>query len=662
MKLVFVILLFLNLPANATKYYVAKNGIDANAGTSGRMAWKTAAKVNSFIFGKNDSILFNRGDTFYGRLVVSRDNLYYGAYGKGVNPVITGFTSVTAWLNLSANIWESSSAVSNLDNCNMVSINGFNTAMGRYPNAGYLTIDSRENSKSLSHMGLTGNYSGAELVVRIRRYGIDRNIITSQSGDTLNFTTVDNGTVTPIKGWGFFIQNDSLTLDTANEWYFNPLTKKIRVYNTIHPTGVQVASIDTLVYIQGYNYITFEDISFVGSNKISIKSYAGNHITIQNCNINFSGLSGIDIGSVSSSKKSKKCLINNCKVYNSNDVGIINNNTDSITITSNLVKNSSVYPGMGSTYRISPITQLQTTGVGEGITSVGADAVINYNVVDSSGYCGIFFNGDSVQVKYNHVNTYCFTMDDGGGIYTYSNEPKRIWKTRTIQNNIVENGIGAPGGTILHPGYDRQADGIYLDAYNSNFNVVGNTIMNNNYGIRSGGNHEVVIDENTLYNNEFGIGIFNSSSAVPMTNYVFTNNIIYSKKTSNPLVNGTQLWIYLQKLPDSIPSPTFRFDYTKFDHNYYASSTPDTNLIEVIHGHVGTLYKLSGWKTMAAQEANSQVKPAGIMPLTATLYYNATKSDTTISLSGTHIDVKGNIYHNNVIIPPFQSRLLWAMR
>ena len=70
--------------ANAKTYYVAAAGSDNNAGTSTAAPWKSIAKVNSFTFAANDSILFNRGDIFYGSIVVKGNSLNYAAYGTGV--------------------------------------------------------------------------------------------------------------------------------------------------------------------------------------------------------------------------------------------------------------------------------------------------------------------------------------------------------------------------------------------------------------------------------------------------------------------------------------------------------------------------------------------------------------------------------------------------
>src|SRR5665647_3925382 len=146
--------IFFAFTARATNYYLSNAGNDANSGTDPSSPWQTLNKLNSF---KNlrpgDNVLFKRGDTFYGSITVSNPGaagnpITYSAYGTGADPIITGFTTVSAWTNLGSNIWESTNAVSTLSTCNMVSINGVNTPMGRSPNTG---------SVSYTHLTLPTN-------------------------------------------------------------------------------------------------------------------------------------------------------------------------------------------------------------------------------------------------------------------------------------------------------------------------------------------------------------------------------------------------------------------------------------------------------------------------------------------------------------------------
>ena len=86
------------LPARATTYYVATAGSDANNGTSTGTAWQTIAKVNGSTFAAGDSILFNRGDVWYGTSLTAPSSgssglpITFGAYGSGANPIVKGST------------------------------------------------------------------------------------------------------------------------------------------------------------------------------------------------------------------------------------------------------------------------------------------------------------------------------------------------------------------------------------------------------------------------------------------------------------------------------------------------------------------------------------------------------------------------------------------
>ena len=68
-----VLLIVLSFTANATTYYFAASGNDANNGTSTSTPWKTLSKFNSVFSSRSpgDNFLFNRGDVFYGKIIIS---------------------------------------------------------------------------------------------------------------------------------------------------------------------------------------------------------------------------------------------------------------------------------------------------------------------------------------------------------------------------------------------------------------------------------------------------------------------------------------------------------------------------------------------------------------------------------------------------------------
>ena len=74
--------------AFATTYYLSSSsGNDNNSGTDPSSPWRTIDKLNSFYnLRPGDNVLFKRGDTFYGGIVVNNSGssgspITYGAYG-----------------------------------------------------------------------------------------------------------------------------------------------------------------------------------------------------------------------------------------------------------------------------------------------------------------------------------------------------------------------------------------------------------------------------------------------------------------------------------------------------------------------------------------------------------------------------------------------------
>lgn len=82
-----------HLALAATYYVDATAGSNSNDGLSTGAAWQTLVKVNATTFSPGDFILFKRGETFAGNIVVSQSGtsgnpITFGAYGTGARPII----------------------------------------------------------------------------------------------------------------------------------------------------------------------------------------------------------------------------------------------------------------------------------------------------------------------------------------------------------------------------------------------------------------------------------------------------------------------------------------------------------------------------------------------------------------------------------------------
>ncbi|MFT3680252.1 MAG: hypothetical protein QM791_08250 [Ferruginibacter sp.] len=256
--------------ASATNYYVSSTGNDANAGTSPTAPWKTISKVNSSFssIAAGDSVLFKRGETFYGQLLPNKSGtatskITISAYGTGAKPIISALTDVTGWTSLGGNLWKSA-AVSNVKNTlDVVTINGVSVPMGRYPNSnaaskGYLYFEAVTGKTGITDNELPSSpsWTGAEIVIKPNPWTIGSYPVSAHSGTSITFT----GNSTAIRNnYGYFIQNHISTLDQQNEWFLDKSTKQLVIYSTTTPANVKVSTVDTLCYVYNRSYINIKD-------------------------------------------------------------------------------------------------------------------------------------------------------------------------------------------------------------------------------------------------------------------------------------------------------------------------------------------------------------------------------------------------------------------
>ena len=219
MKTIFLILLacFINSTWATNYYFSAISGDDSRTSTQAKSSstpWKTLSKLNSFFSSlqPGDSVLLKRGETFYGSITITKSGtaslpIVIGAYGSGSKPVITSLVTLTNWISKNNGIYESynSSLGSTL---NTVLLNGVEQQLGRYPNSnaadnGYLTFESHVGKTSITDNQLTSaiNWTGAELVIRSRRWVLDRNLIKSHSGSKIYYAT--SSIYEPLNGYGY---------------------------------------------------------------------------------------------------------------------------------------------------------------------------------------------------------------------------------------------------------------------------------------------------------------------------------------------------------------------------------------------------------------------------------------------------------------------------
>lgn len=624
------LLLIVILKTNAASYYFSSSaGNDNYTSTQAQnplTPWKSLNKLNVFFssLAPGDAVYFKRGDVFDGYIEIARSGMagspiLLSAYGTGNKPVINGLSTVSGWASLGGNIYEAS--VSSGATLNMVMLNDQVQAMGRYPNSnssngGYLTIDSHNGTVSITDAALPASpgWTGAELVMRKADWVLDRSTITNHSGNTIMYTSSTGNQ--PINGNGYFIQNSSHTLDRHGEWYYNPAQSKLRLYSTANPAAITVKAglYDVLVALANRSFITFDNLSFQGADKEAFQLQHSNNITILNCTIRYTGFDAI------AATSSSHVTIYNCMIDYSGNSGIRTGSGCSRSlIRKNTVNHSGIIPGMG----LSNNQQMVGIFAGSGATL----SVIDSNVVRNSGYCGITFTGDSTLVKNNYVDSFCLTVNDGGGIYTWGGFDK---VARKIIGNIVLNGIGQPYGTGSSvPG---GAIGIYVDDRSANIDIQNNTIAHNSRcGMILHNSHEITVTGNTFFNNATQLTLTHDAAepADPIRNVLVSNNIFFSKTPGQKLLeNG------------SVTNDISQFG--NLNDNYYMSPFDNNGIITVNYknGNQGTAYAdydLTGWSAAYGKDTKSKESPVEIVP-----YQVNSKSDVNKFSNGSFInDIQG---------------------
>ena len=579
-------------------YFSSSNGNDNYTNTQARNSntpWKTIDKLNSVFTSlmAGDSILFKRGDIFEGAIIISKSGaafapFVFSAYGQGNTPVISGLTGLWNWKPIGNGIYESPLSVTATN----LMFDNAQQPLGRYPNNGYLTYEASETNTSITDYELNGttNWTGAEVVIRKNRWTLDRAIIKAHYTGYLIYENINSAYST--NGYGYFIQNHVKTLDKVGEWLYDAKTKKVLVYyGTESPSAhvVRVSTSPKLVDIKGFNFINFENLSFVGAGEYAFNLVNAKNISIKNCRIEYTGYEAV-MASFSPDLKLENNIVNYSLSGGFNlDVGCTN-----ASIIKNTIKNTGLIAGLGRS----------GNGTYEGITAFGNATQIEQNMIENTGYCGIYFGGNSSYAKNNIITNFCTVKDDGAGIYVGD------WSAtynKRIEGNIISEGKGNSEGTNYIT--SLQAEGIYVDDQSQSVNIINNTVFScANNGIKVHNAKDVFISKNTLFNNGAQLRLEQDhymATSTYIRNNNIKNNIFFSKSEA-------QFTSKLSSHQDDVAS------FGNLDSNFYCrplNELSDINIALVRNGqNIEQNYDLTGWKTAYGKDPNSKISPTTISP------------------------------------------------
>jgi parallel beta-helix repeat protein len=575
-----------------TIYYVASTGSDINDGLSEASPLQSLAKVNTLLVRPGDAVLFSRGDTFRGRLLINRSGtagkpVRYGAYGSGSKPVLSGAVPVRNWVKTGANRWQAACPDCG-DYVTGLYKNNRAQPLGRYPNSeapdrGQLTILSHVgNNKITSKQDLTTNWTGGELVVRTQYWIIDRALITSQHANTIMLNNPSTYSLTD--SWGFFIQNHPATLDLPGEWYYDPVKQVLQLYSDQENPNDQsytATALDEAVRIADAAYVTVQDLCIAQARTVNLHALNVSNLTLTNNAIVDAGEDALLIEG-----KGSDILIDRNTIARTNNNGVNIAGYQDVIFRANTIRQTAIQPGRGR------------RGDGQYTGFQSADVqrlLIEHNVIDSVGYSAISVQNNTT-IRQNMISNFCMTKCDGGGIYLWNG--KRLPMNDVhIQANIIRYGIGTPGALVSTiPG---GAHGIFLDDCVEGTEVTDNTVSDcEGFGIYLHAVSNVSLMRNTCLNNSAGqLSLYNYGvSCIPRGN-VISQNVLVAK-------TATQLVACFESGTDDLAR------FGQLGENYYARPFHDEFSIRAVYNRtVGSDISLLQWQTQFKHDFTSKKSP-----------------------------------------------------
>lgn len=656
---VYLLLLLFTLcgfQAQAVTYYFAEDGDDGRSAaqaTNPATPWRSITKLNAIFpsLRPGDSVLFKRGDRFFGTIRISQSGnstapIVIGAYGSGARPMIAGNTRITNWTSIGNGVY--AAHVSQMgQQLNMVTLNGMHQEIGRFPNS-----DLPERGY-LKHENITANYiedqqlsgspdwEGGELVLRTNRWILDRLKIKAHNGNRLYYP-YEGTTGTPRANFGYFIQNHVKALDKLGEWAYDAEDKKLMMFfGNQNPENfdVRASVLDNIVHLFDQDYIVVENLALEGANRDAMLFLATNHSKIVNCDIHNSG----DQGIVASNAYDLQ--ITGCEITNSNTIGVfLRFNTNHCRISNNVVRNSGVWPGMAQ----------NGSNTAVGLRVNGNHNVVEYNTVDSTGYSAIRFTGNHTTIRNNLIRYFGFIKDDAGGIYTGSNF-EHVGVGRKVLNNIIMDGVGAKEGTTSMR--TVQVSGIYLDNNAAGIDLIGNTIVRcGKMGIYVHNAHNIKVYNNTCFDNESQIMLNHDDFVMRKVRNVDMRNNVFVAKQVDQMVGH-----FYSKTSDI-------GEFGVVDHNYYLRPLDEEKKFRVITGlytpsqHI-RFANLAQWKSMFGHDGNSKKSPKTFDATVNTdslfhFVYNASVSEVEVAIPGIYMDARSKTYEGSIKLAPYTSAVL----
>ncbi len=629
--IVFILSFFVS---QATNYYLSSTGSDTANGTSQAQPWRTISKLDSVTFAAGDSVFFKRGNKFRGTVTVHQSGtasapIVFSAYGIGSKPIITGAVPLTNWTS-SGNLYQDTV----VQRARNFFVNNNEMPLARFPNSGFLSLDSSLGTGGLLDSALTqpaGYWDSCRICVRTTQWSWEKTGITNYTQGQLTFSTPTQ--LAAISHYGYFLYNKFSELDTAFEW-FQDTTQHLLYYMpptgqdpnlqvceaTVFGSGIHLFS--NVSHIIIYN-LTF-DKQFEAGVKMEDSSCSYNAIV--RCGFTGQYDYGVEV-------KGKYNLISNCTFRDVDGHGVDVSSGGNAEIHHNSFRK---------------IGQYRNSGIG-GQTNLSAIAInfadscyIHHNSIDSTGYCGISADGANHLVERNVIAHAMMLLNDGAPLKSFGIASHHI----IFRNNFISSSNGNTAGTF---NATFRTPGIYFDFDVNNSIIQNNTIYNQRpKGIfLNGGNNNNIISGNVVYGTSLLIDMNGASLSNPIHDDVISRNVFFALDTGSVIIRQTD------------QAGTFTFG--EIDSNYYFNPYNATKIALRFLGTTPTYYTLPAWQLQSGNDvATKESFVQWILPTNnSQLFMNISDTVATINLGATEfLDLDSNMVCGSISLDPFTSKIL----
>lgn len=600
-------------PAQAATYYLSTAPLasDANPGTSPAAAWRSIAKLNTANLQPGDSVLFERGGIYRGQIDArpgtAGNPVYYGAYGNGARPVISGAAQVqgTGWSVYQGGIYVKTGvlmpAMGAAEPPNLF-VNGRLMLPARYPGSGLLQAgevfgqNPGSNCCEYSY-GLQDGFlpavfpnptdlEGAHLT-GYSPYGVSTRLVTGYdpAAGTLQFDT--------LRGIGFinrrwyFLSRKLNFLDAPGEWYYDDATKKLYCWK---PDGTPFTTADTIEYsyhkfgISDWQvpYIVVEGLEFRYQQIAGIYIIRSTGVRIAD-NRFYQSKYGIH-GWGSSTTALEGTVVENNVFDDIHRVAInLNNYVNGARLLDNRLHNIGRVDALMQSGQPDQWSAYGYWEYGTGIQLNATNSLVARNRIDSTGRQAIAAGGGpGVHILNNIIDCPCLNYNDCGGIMPLGNS--------RVEGNIIRDSYGYFSAEEYT---GEGARGIYPD-FRTADTIRGNTIAGTVMGIGLTNSKNEIIEENIVYDCTLAAFRMNRKNAGQLNNRVVGNTFF-----GLPDALSAVLW------DNQVPGPDDNsvFDSNRYWHPYLyfplVKYRPDGSL------PADTWYDLGQWQTLG-QDAGAE--------------------------------------------------------